>query len=91
MVAETAEIARADVGADEFLSVISRVVLEHEIRPKDSCAIFLIMKAFPIVQHLRRHDNLVENLPIVLMLQGAFKTKAFVSGHEIYQISVLIF
>ena len=91
MVAETAKIARADVGADEFLSVISWVVLKHEIRPEDSGAIFLIMKAFPIVQHLRGHDNLVENLPVVLMLQGAFKAKVFVARHQIYQVAILVF
>ena len=67
MVAETAEIARTDVGADEFLSVINRVVLKHEIHPEDSGAILLIMKAFPIVQHLRCHNNLVENLPVVFL------------------------
>ena len=78
VVAEAAEVARSDVGAEEFLAVIGLVVLQHEVGMEDTGASFLIMKAFPVIHHAFRYDNLIENLPVGLMLQGAFKAQAFV-------------
>ena len=45
MVAEAAEIARADVGAEEFLAVVGLVVLEHKVGMEDLGATLSIMKA----------------------------------------------
>ena len=68
MVAEAAEIARADVGAEKLLAVVGLVVLQHEVGMKNACATLLVMKAFPIVHHSRCDDDLVEDLPIGLVL-----------------------
>ena len=83
MVAETAEVARADVGAEEFLSVIGVVVLQHEVGMEDSCATLLVIKAFPIVHHAFGDNDLVEDLPIGLVLQGAFEAQAVVFPEQV--------
>ena len=73
MVAETAEIARTNVSAEEFLAMVGFVVLQHKISMEDAGATFFIMKTFPIIHHGRRDNDLIEDLPIGLMLQGAFE------------------
>ena len=83
MVAETAEVARADVGAEEFLSVIGVVVLQHEVGMEDAGATLLVIKAFPIVHHGGGDDDLVEDLPIGLVLQGAFEAQAVVFPEQV--------
>ena len=73
MVAEAAEIAGTDISTEEFLAVVGLVVLQHEIGMEDAGATLLIMKPFPIIHHGRRDNDLIEDLPIGLMLQGAFE------------------
>ena len=74
MVAEAAEVSWSDVSTEELLAMIGLVVLKHEIGMKDAGTTFFIMKAFPIIYHRWRDDNLVENLPIGLVFQCSFKT-----------------
>lgn len=83
MVAEAAEIARADVGSEEFLAVVCLVVLEHEVGMEDAGATLLVMKTFPIGHHRWRDDDLVEDLPVGLMLQGAFKAEVVVFPEQV--------
>ena len=78
MVAKAAEIAWADIGAKKLLSMIGLVILQHEIGMKDAGATLLVMKAFPIVHHGWGDDDLVEDLPVGLMLQGALKAQSVV-------------
>ena len=43
MVAEAAEIAWANVSAEQFLTMVGLIVLQHEIIMKDTCTTLLIM------------------------------------------------
>ena len=47
------------------------------------------MKAFPIVYHRWRDDNLVENLPIGLVFQCSFKTQTNVFTKQIDEATFL--
>lgn len=89
MVAETAEIARTDVSAIEFLTMVGFIVLQHEVGMEDAGATFLVMKAFPIVHHRWRDDDLVKDLPVGLMLQGAFKAESDVLPEKVDKASIL--
>ena len=89
MVAEAAEIARADVGAEEFLSVIGLVVLQHEVGMEDSGTTLLIMKPLAIIHHAVRNDDLVEDLPVGLVLQSAFETEALVLPEQVDETTLL--
>ena len=44
MITEAAEIAGTDIGAEQLLSMIGLVVLQHEVGMKDAGTTFLIMK-----------------------------------------------
>ena len=83
MITEAAEIAGTDVSTKELLSMIGLVVLEHEVGMEDAGTTFLIMKTFPIVHHSRCDNNLVKDLPISLMLQGAFEAQTVVFTKQI--------
>ena len=91
MVAEAAEVSWADVGAKEFLPVVGLIVLKQEVCVKNSCATFFIMKPFPIIHHSRCDDDLVKNLPVGLMFQGAFKAQAIVFAKQIDETAFLHF
>ena len=88
VVAEAAEIARTDVSAKQLLSMIGLVILQHEIGMKDTGTTFLIMKTITI-KHAWRDDDLVENLPIRLMLQRAFETETIIFPEQVDETSVL--
>ena len=83
MIAETAEIAGTDVSSIEFLAMIGLIVLQHEVGMEYTGTTFFIMKSFPIVHHRWRDDDLVKNLPVGLMLQGAFKAQAIVLPEQV--------
>ena len=68
VVAETAEIARTDVSSEQLLAMIGLVILQHEIGMKDASTPLLIVKTFPIIHHTIGDDDLVENLPVGLVL-----------------------
>ena len=89
MVAETTEITWTYVGAEQLFPMIGFVVLKHEIGMKDSRATILIMKPFPIVHHGWGHNNLIEYLPVSLMLQGAFKPQSLVLSEQIDEAAFL--
>ena len=76
MVTKSADIARAEVCAEKFLAMIGFIVLKQEIGMENSRATFLIMKPYPIVHQTFCNNNLVKNLPVGLMFQGAFKAQA---------------
>ena len=83
MVAETSEVLWADIGAEEFLPVVGLIILKQEICVKNPCATFFIMKPFPIIYQAVGDDNLVEDLPVGLVFQGALKTKAVILSEQI--------
>ena len=83
MIAETAEIAWANISTEEFLAVVGLVVLQHEVGMEDTGTTFLVMKSFPIIHHSRCDDDLVKNLPVGLMLQSAFKAQTIVLPEQV--------
>ena len=89
MVAEAAEVSWSDVSTEELLAMIGLVVFQHEVGMKDAGATFFIMKAFPIIYHRWRDDDLVENLPIRLMLQSAFEAQTYVFPKQIDEATFL--
>ena len=50
---------------------------------EDAGTTLLIMKTFPIVHHALGDDDLVKDLPVGLVLQGAFKTEAVVFAEQV--------
>ena len=89
MVAKATKIFWTDVSTIEFLAMVGFIVLQHEVGMEDAGATFLVMKAFPIVHHRWRDDDLVKDLPVGLMLQGAFKAQAFVFPEKVDKATIL--
>ena len=91
MVTKSADVARAKIGAEKFLAMIGLVVLKQEIGMKNSRATFLIMKPYPIANQTFCNNNLVKNLPVGLMFQGAFKAQALRFPKQIDKATILHF
>ena len=89
MVAEAAEVSWPDIGTEEFLAMVGFIVLQHEVSMEDTGTTFFIMKPFPIVHHRWRDDDLVKDLPIGLMLQGAFKAESDVLPEKVDKATIL--